>query len=90
MEQANMTKQMIGFNKAVFDNAFNGIAFMQDYSGNMMDGFMRQFPWVTEQNQKPIKDSIEFLKKARMDYKKVVDQGFDQLEEMINVEKFTK
>jgi hypothetical protein len=85
METANMTKQMIDFNKAVFDNTFNGIAFMQDYSENMMDGFMRQFPWVTEQNQKPLKDSMEFIKKARTDYKNVVDQGFDQLEEMINI-----
>jgi hypothetical protein len=84
METANMTKQMIGFNKAVFDNAFNGITFMQEYSENMVDGFMRQFPWVTEQNQKPLKDSMEFMKKARTDYKKVVDQGFDQLEKMIS------
>jgi hypothetical protein len=85
METPNMTKQMIGFNKAVFDNAFNGIAFMQDYSENMMDGFMRQFPWVTEQNQKPLKDTMEFMKKARTDYKNVVDQGFEQLEEMVNI-----
>jgi hypothetical protein len=84
METANMTKQMIGFNKAVFDNAFNGITFMQEYSENMVDGFMRQFPWVTEQNQKPLKDTMEFMKKARTDYKKVVDQGFDQLEKMIS------
>jgi hypothetical protein len=57
---------------------------MQEYSENMVDGFMRQFPWVTEQNQKPLKDTMEFMKKARTDYKKVVDQGFDQLEKMIS------
>ncbi len=80
---------MIGFNKAVFDNAFNGIAFMQDYSGNLMDGFIRQFPWVTEQNQKSMKDSMEFMKKARTDYKNAVDQGFEQLEKLVNTDKFS-
>jgi hypothetical protein len=82
---AKMTKQIVGFNKAVFDNTFNGVAFVQDYSQNMMDGFMRQFPWVTEQTQKPLKDTIELMKKARTDYKKAVDQGFDQLEELIKI-----
>jgi hypothetical protein len=85
METIKMTKQMIDFQKAVFDNTFNGIAFMQDYSQNMMDGFMRQFPWVTEQNQKPLKDTVELMKKARTDYKSAVDQGFNQLEDMINI-----
>lgn len=85
METVKMTKQVIGFQKAVFDNTFNGIAFMQDYSQNMMDGFMRQFPWITEQNQKPLKDTVELMKKARTDYKNAVDQGFNQLENMINV-----
>jgi hypothetical protein len=80
-----MTKQMIDFQKAVFNNTFNGIAFMQDYSQNMMDGFMRQFPWVTEQNKKPLKDTVELMKKARTDYKNAVDQGFNQLENMINI-----
>jgi hypothetical protein len=85
METIKMTKQMIDFQKAVFNNTFNGIAFMQDYSQNMMDGFMRQFPWVTEQNQKPLKDTVELMKKARTDYKNAVDQGFNQLENMINI-----
>lgn len=85
METVKMTKQMIGFQKAVFDNTFNGIAFMQDYSQNMMDGYMRQFPWVNEKNQKPLNDTIELMKKARTDYKKAVDQGFDQLQELINI-----
>ena len=85
METIKMTKQMIDFQKAVFNNTFNGIAFMQDYSQNMMDGFMRQFPWVTEQNQKPLKDTVELMKKARTDYKNAIDQGFNQLEDMINI-----
>ncbi|MGB3224362.1 MAG: hypothetical protein WBB23_16295 [Desulforhopalus sp.] len=84
METVKMTKQMIDFQKTVFDNTFNGVVFMQDYSQNMLDGFMRQFPWVTEQNQKPLKDTVELMKKARTDYKKAVDQGFHQLENMIN------
>lgn len=84
METGKVTKQMISFQKAVIDNAFNGVSVMQDYSQNIMDGFLRQFPWITKENRKPLDDSIEFMKKARTDYKKAVDQGFTQLSELVS------
>lgn len=82
METLNIAKQVINFNKTVVDNTFTGITVMQEYSENMIDGYLRQFPWITEENKKPLFDSMDFFKKAREDYKSAVDQGFAKLEEM--------
>lgn len=84
METPKAAKQVIGFQKTLFDNTFNAVIVMQDNSENMMNGFLKQFPWVTEEAKKPLNDSITFIKRARDDYKKSVDQGFDKLEELIN------
>ena len=82
MEMSTITKQMIGFHRAIFNNTYYGMTVMQDYSQNMMEGYLRQFPWVTEESKKPFNESIEFIRKAREDYKKAVDQGYEKLEDM--------
>lgn len=82
METLKIAQQVLDFNKNVFNNTYSGLTVMQDYSENMMDGFLRQFPWITEENKKPLYDSIEFWKKARNDYKEAIDQSIAKLEEM--------
>lgn len=82
METAKLTKQMIDFQKAAFDNTYAGLTVFQDYTENMTNGFLKQFPWVTEEGKKPIQNSFELMKKSREDYKKMIDQGFDKLAEM--------
>lgn len=82
METAKFTKRMLNFQKAAFENSYVGLTAFSDYSENMLDGFLRQFPWVSDENRKPIYESIDMMKKACEDYKKMVDQGFEKLEEM--------
>jgi hypothetical protein len=83
METPKIMKQMIGFQKALFDNTFSAVIVMQDNSEKMMNGFLKEIPWVTEEAKKPLNDSLAFIKKARDDYKKAIDQGFDQLEKLV-------
>ena len=82
METAKFTKQMIDFQKAAFDNTYAGLTVFQDYTENMTNGFLIQFPWVTEEGKKPIENSFEIMKKYREDYKKMIDEGFDKLVEV--------
>lgn len=82
MENLKVAQQMLNFNKNIIDNTYTGMSVMQDYSENIMDGFLRQFPWITEENKKPIYESMNFWKKARSDYKEAMDQNFAKLEEM--------
>ncbi len=85
MEMTKITKQMIDYQKAAIDQTFQGMILLQDYSENMMNTALKQFPWVTEETKKPLDDSMEVFKKTRNDYKKVIDQGFAKLEEMAGV-----
>lgn len=85
METVKITKQIIGFQKALFDNTYSAMSVMQDYSENMAMGFLKQFPWVSEESKKPLDDSMEFFKTARKDYKNAVDQGYSKLAELTDI-----
>lgn len=84
MDSKKLTMQMVSIQKAIFDNSFYGISILQDQTSNVADGFLRQFPWITENSKKPFHDSIAYMTKAREDYKQAVDQGFARLEELID------
>ncbi|CCK81849.1 MULTISPECIES: hypothetical protein [Desulfobacula] len=84
METANIAKQMIGFQKSVFDNSFNAIAVVQDQTETMMNNFMGQFPWATEDGKKQLNETYNYTKKARDEFKKVVDQGYSQFEKLFD------
>lgn len=76
---------MIDFQKTIFDNSYNAITVIQDHNEKMMYGFLKQLPWVADENKKPLEDSISFIKKARAEYKKNVDQGFLKLQEFVDI-----
>lgn len=84
MELTGMTKQIIDFQKASFDQIFAGVSALHDFSENLMDGFLNQAPWINEESKKPISDSMKFVKNAREDYKKAVYQGFAELEKLVD------
>ena len=82
METPEMAKQMIGFQRTVFNNSFNAMATVQDQTEVMINNFMGQFPWVTEDVKKQMTDSYAYIKKTREEFKKAVDSGFDQFEKL--------
>jgi predicted nucleic-acid-binding protein len=82
MEQGKMAKQMITFQKTLFENAFNAMSMVQDQTEKITNDFLTQIPWVSEDGKKAITNAIEFYKKAREDFKKAVDDGFEKTEEI--------
>lgn len=84
METANIAKQMIGFQKTVFDNSFDAMAVVQDQTETMMNNFMGQFPWATEDGKKQITETYSYTRKARDEFKKAVDQGYTQFEKLFD------
>ena len=82
METAKIAKQMIGFQKTVFDNSLNALAVVQDQTESMMTNFIGQFPWVTEDGKKQMNETFAYTKKARDDFKKAVDEGYAQFEKL--------
>ncbi len=84
MEQAKIAKQMIGFQKTVFDNSFNAMAVVQDQTESMVNNFIGQFPWVTQEGKKQMDETYAYTKKSREDFKKAVDDGYAQFEKLLN------
>jgi hypothetical protein len=82
METSNMAKQMINFQKTLFENSFNAMSMVQDQTEKMINNFLTQLPWVNEDAKKTISNSVDFYKKARTDFKKAVDDGFVKMEEL--------
>jgi len=89
METVKIAKQMIDFQKTVFDNSYNAVTVMQTHGEKMLNGFLKQFPWVSKENRKPFDDSVAFIKKAEEEYKKNVDQVFTHLSELVDIKQDT-
>jgi hypothetical protein len=75
-------KQMIDFQKTTFDKTFNTIVKFQDQAEKMTYDVIGQLPWVTEEGRKAMDDSVKMFKNVRDDYKKVVTDGFERMEEV--------
>ena len=82
MEAAKIAKQVIGFQKTFFDNTFNAMVIVQDQSENIFNGFLNQFPWVTKDGKKTWNETLQFSKKARDDFKKAVDDGYQRMADL--------
>jgi hypothetical protein len=84
MEPTKIAKEIMGLQRTLFDNTYDAVTAMQDNSENMINNFLNQFPWVNEDAKKPFNDSVTFIKKAREDSRKTIDQGFDKLAELVD------
>ena len=83
MESAQFVKQTLGFQKTIFENSFNAMIVVQDQSEKMINSYLDQLPWVTEESKSSMKTSVDLAKKAREDFKNAVDDGFSKFEEML-------
>lgn len=85
MQQVNqMAKQMLDFQKSTFENTFNTINVFQEQSERMFDAFLdQQGSMMPEESKKAIKEWLNMCKKARDDYKKMIDDGFKKVESYV-------
>jgi hypothetical protein len=84
MQEKEILKQMIDFNKASFENAFTAVTMMQDQLERMMGVLLEQATWLPQEAKKAASDWVEVSKKAREDYKKTMDEGFGMMETYIS------
>lgn len=80
MEMKNMAKQMVDFQKSAFTNTYNTLAMFQDQAEKINTTFMEQNPVIPQQAKSAINDWANLQKKAREDYKKVIDESFKNME----------
>lgn len=81
MDQKQIFKQMVEFNKGAFNNSFNAMVMIQDQTETLANTMLSQASWMPEEGQKAIRDWVESFKKGREEYKKAIDDAFGKVEE---------
>jgi polyhydroxyalkanoate synthesis regulator phasin len=80
MDQKQVFKQMVEFNKGAFNNAYNAMVMVQDQNETLANTLMNQADWLPEEGKKAVKDWVETFKKGREEYKKAVEEAFKKME----------
>lgn len=80
MENKQIAKQMIQFNKTAFDNSFSAMAMVYQQNEKMVDTFLGQASWMPEEGKKAIKDWITAYNTGCDDFKKLVDDSYAKVE----------
>lgn len=77
-------KQVVSFYKSVFENGFNTVSMIQDQSEMIMKTMVEQSPWINADSKKTITQWTSTYKKGREDLKKIMDDGYQKVEEFID------
>lgn len=83
MEQQNLIKQMVDFNKTALDSMFNTAAFFQEQSERLGGMMLANSPLGFDQAKKWYEDSAQVCKKGRENAKKMMDEGFKTMESLL-------
>lgn len=81
MDQQQIAKQMIQFNKTAFENSFNAMTMVYEQNNKMVGAFLDQATWLPEDGRKAIVDWMESYKKGCEDFKKLVDENYQKVED---------
>jgi hypothetical protein len=81
MDQKQIARQMIQFNKTAFDNSFNAMTMVYEQNEKMVGTFLSQATWLPEDGKKTISDWVQGYKKGCEDFKKQVDGNYQKVEE---------
>lgn len=82
MDQMQMAKQMIDFNKTTYENAFNTLVMAQSQLERTTSMMLEQATWFPKEGRKAIDEWVKVYKNGRESFKNTVDESFK------NVEKF--
>ncbi len=80
MDYTEMTKQLVAFQKNLFNNAFNTMVRFQDQAEKVSDRMMGHATWLPEETKACIDEWALTIKESRTGYKKLADDAFAQME----------
>ena len=86
MDQKQIAKQMIQFNKTAFDSSFSAMTMVYEQNEKMFETFLTQAPGLPEEGKKAVKDWMSAYRTGCNDFKKQVDDNYAKVEEYFNKE----
>ena len=87
MEQLNLLKQTIQFNKTAFDNTFSALTMVGEQNEKMLNTFLEHAAWIPEEGRKAIDEWLKTYRKGTDDFKKMVDDAYAKVESFLNTSK---
>ena len=80
MNQFNLLRQMIDFNRTTFDNTFGAVCMLQEQSEKMMNTMVEQAVWIPSEGKKALTDMTAMFRKGCSEFKRAVDENFGKAE----------
>ena len=84
IDQKQIAKQMIQFNKAAFDNSFKAMSMVYEQNEKMVGTFLDQAAWLPGEGKKAISEWMNAYKKGCDDFKSKVDGQYGKVEEFFS------
>lgn len=84
MDQNQIAKQMIQFNKTAFDNSFSAMTMVSEQNEKMIQTFLAQATWMPAEGKKAITDWLAAYRTGSGDFKKLVDENYAKVEDYFN------
>ncbi|MCX7816039.1 MAG: hypothetical protein N2317_00825 [Syntrophales bacterium] len=81
MDPKNFMKQILEFNRLVFDRSFNFLVMTQDQGEKIFNTWMEQARFIPEEGKKAIAEWVKAYKSSRDEFKKRVDEAYKRLED---------
>jgi len=81
MEQNQICKQMMEFNKTIFDNTFSYMATLQSLNEKIALNFLEKLPWIPEEGKKAFSQSLAANKKRQEDFKAKANDNYKKVAE---------
>ena len=83
MDNKQITKQMIQFNKTAFDNSISTMTMVCEQNEKIVDTFLAQATWMPEEGKKAIKDWMAAYRTGCNELKKLGDDSYAQVEDYL-------
>jgi hypothetical protein len=80
MDNKQITKQMIQFNKALFDNSFRAMTMVAEQNEKMIETYFTQATWLPEEGKEAIKKWVSAYRAGCNDFKKRMDDNYAKVD----------
>jgi hypothetical protein len=88
MNQNQLLKQMLDFNRTAFDNVFSTMTMFQEQAEKATNGCLDQATWLPKTGRTVVDEWMKACKNGRESFKNSVDESFKKAEAFfVNVPK---
>lgn len=87
MNPKQITKQLMDFNKTMFDQTFQLMTILQDHNESIVFRFLERGQFIPEDSKKPVNEWNSFYKKNRESFKESIDKSYKTIADYLTEEK---